>query len=98
MRERAPSSIISTKAAVTLACTLEYLCSEVIELAGDECLDEGKGKIIKPRHISLAVKKDEELSEAVGESVFPTTSVLPYIDPVLLVTGQKERRQLWKSE
>lgn len=92
MQQRDPSSIISLKAAITLATTLEYLCSEVIELAGDECLEEGKGKIIKPRHINLAVKKDEELCEAAGDTVvFTTSSVLPYIDPALTVTKKRKR-------
>lgn len=92
MQQRAPSNIISTKAAIALASTLEYLCSEVIELAGDECLEEGKGKIIKPRHINLAVKKDEELCETVGETVvFATSSVVPYLNPMLVVTKKTKK-------
>jgi len=92
MQQRAPAHIISTKAAIALASTLEYLCSEVIELAGDECLEEGKGKIIKPRHINLAVKKDEELYGTVGGAVvFATSSVVPYIDPMLVVTKKRKK-------
>ena len=39
---------------------MEYLCTEVLEVAGKVCLELGK-KRITPRHIEIAVREDPEL-------------------------------------
>lgn len=48
--------------ATALAATLEYLAAEVLELSGNAARDNKKVKII-PRHITLAVRNDEELNK-----------------------------------
>lgn len=83
MRRGLYADRISSESAVTLACVLEYMVAELIELAGDNCFGEGGKKItnnIKPRHICLGVKGDHELSEAIGKSVIiPMGGVIPFI-------------------
>jgi len=44
-------------APVYLAAVLEYLCAEILELAGNAARDNKKSRIV-PRHITLAVKND----------------------------------------
>ena len=49
-------------AAVGLAAVLEYLCAEVLDLAGHVCTDSKRVRIL-PRHIELAVRNDEDLGK-----------------------------------
>jgi len=41
----------------SVAAVLEYLCAEILELAGNAARDNKKSRIV-PRHITLAVKND----------------------------------------
>ena len=77
-------------APVYLAAVLEYLCAEILELAGNAARDNKKSRII-PRHITLAVKNDEELNKLLGGVTIAAGGVLPNIHAVLLPkkTGTK---------
>jgi histone H2A len=70
-------------AGVYLAAVLEYLCAEILELAGNAARDNKKTRII-PRHITLAVKNDEELNKLLGGVTIASGGVLPNIHAVLL--------------
>ena len=70
-------------APVYMAAVLEYLCAEILELAGNAARDNKKSRII-PRHITLAVKNDEELNKLLGGVTIASGGVLPNIHAVLL--------------
>ncbi|CAL5193584.1 unnamed protein product [Lathyrus oleraceus] len=68
---------------VYLSAVLEYLCAEVLELAGNAARDNKKTRIV-PRHIQLAVRNDEELSKLMGSVTIANGGVLPNIHQILL--------------
>ena len=78
-------------APVYLAAVLEYLCAEILELAGNAARDNKKSRII-PRHITLAVKNDEELNKLLGNVTIAAGGVLPNIHAVLLPKKAKAGR------
>ena len=70
-------------APVYLAAVLEYLCAEILELAGNAARDNKKTRI-NPRHVQLAVRNDEELNKLLGDVTIAGGGVLPNIHAVLL--------------
>ena len=80
---------IGAGAPVYLAAVLEYLCAEILELAGNAARDNKKSRII-PRHITLAVRNDEELNKFLGGVTVASGGVLPNIHSVLLPKKSKK--------
>src|SRR5579872_6846432 len=62
-------------APVYLAAVLEYLCAEILELAGNAARDNKKQRII-PRHLQLAIRNDEELNKLLADVVIASGGVL----------------------
>ncbi|XP_055823311.1 probable histone H2A.3 [Solanum dulcamara] len=59
---------VGARSPVFLAIVLEYLATEVLELAVYAARDNKKTRII-PRHIQLAVRNDDELSKLLGDVI-----------------------------
>lgn len=74
---------IGAGAPIYLAAVLEYLCAEILELAGNASRDNKKRRII-PRHILLAIRNDEELNKLLRDVTVSAGGVLPNIQSVLI--------------
>ena len=83
------ASRVGGGAPVYLAAVMEYLCAEILELAGNASRDNKKKRII-PRHVQLAVRNDEELNKLLDGVTIAAGGVLPNIHAVLLPKQRKK--------
>ena len=67
---------VSVGAGCFMAGVLEYLTMEILDLAG-QCAAEAKKKQIKPRHMQLAIRNDEELNKLMCETQISQGGVIP---------------------
>ena len=74
---------VGAGAPVYMAAVMEYLCAELLELAGNAARNNKKSRII-PRHLQLAVRNDEELNKLLAGVTIAQGGVLPNIQAVLL--------------
>jgi histone H2A len=95
MKEGRLADRVSFKAAINIAALLEFLAAEVLELASESAQVQGKKRrIIKPRHINLAVRGDDELARLLGEStVIPAGGTIPYIQPELERKNKNKKKK-----
>lgn len=83
---------VGSGAPVYLAAVLEYLTAEIFELAGNAAKDNNKKRIL-PRHIQLAIRKDEELNKLLSSVTIASGGVLPHIHTVLQPKVSKDIRK-----
>ncbi|XP_067882496.1 histone H2A-like [Heterodontus francisci] len=74
---------VGAGAPLYVAAVLEYLTTEILELAGNVARDNKKTRII-PRHLQLAVRNNEEFIKLLGDVMIAQGGVLPNIQAVLL--------------
>ena len=67
---------VSMGAGCFMAGVLEYLTCEILDLAG-QCASEHKKKQIKPRHLLLAIRNDDELNKLMCATQISQGGVLP---------------------
>ena len=85
------TSRVGPSAGVYMGAVLEYLCAEVLELAGNAARDNKKSRIV-PRHIQLAVRNDEELNKLLGSVAIAGGGVLPNIHANLLPKKSQSKK------
>eukprot|EP01026_Neomeris_dumetosa_P024143 TRINITY_DN2019_c0_g1_i7.p2 TRINITY_DN2019_c0_g1~~TRINITY_DN2019_c0_g1_i7.p2 ORF type:complete len:172 (-),score=22.19 TRINITY_DN2019_c0_g1_i7:550-1020(-) len=85
------SDRIGAGAPIFMAAILEYLAAEVLELAGNAAKDNRK-KRINPRHIQLAIRNDQELSQLLHDVVIPEGGVLPHIHSNLVPSDKQKNK------
>lgn len=88
MRKGNYAERIGSGASVYFAAVMEYLCAEVLELAGDAARDNKRTRIT-PRHLQLAIRSDDELNKLLSNVTISQGGVLPNILPVLLPKSTK---------
>ncbi|GFZ46415.1 Histone H2A.Z [Saitozyma sp. JCM 24511] len=92
LRKAYPKQRIGSTAPIYLSAALEYLIAELVEIAGTQCRDAGR-RLIKPRHIRLAISSDQELSDLIGKAVIKEGGVQPHIESALLPKKKKATSQ-----
>ena len=65
-----------------MAAVLEYLCCEILELAGNAA-QEAKRKQITPRHLQLALGNDDVLNKLMCDATISKGGVIPNVHAAL---------------
>mmetsp|Transcript_51228 Transcript_51228/g.100363 ORF Transcript_51228/g.100363 Transcript_51228/m.100363 type:complete len:149 (+) Transcript_51228:142-588(+) len=91
LRKGRYASRISQNGAVYLTAVLEYMVAEVLELAGNATRDL-KLKTVMPRHITLAIRGDEDLDNYFKGNI-AGGGVIPHIYKQLLPVKSKSNKK-----
>jgi histone H2A len=90
---------VSGGAAVFMTAVIEYLTSEITELAGLQAKIEFNKKRIVPRHIFLGIKDDHELNALLGDfAIAESGHGRPCLHPFLLPKSSLWRKMFKKKK
>mmetsp|Transcript_25779 Transcript_25779/g.40768 ORF Transcript_25779/g.40768 Transcript_25779/m.40768 type:complete len:203 (-) Transcript_25779:138-746(-) len=78
MRAQSHTHRMGVGTAVILTSIIEYITSEVLELAGNTATEARKGRIT-PQHIQQAVRNDEELNKYLANVTIAGGGVVPNV-------------------
>merc|ERR1719221_1814904 len=78
---------VSGSVGIYASAVMEYLCAEVLELAGNVAKETNQ-KRLTPRHLQLAIRGDNELNQLIKATI-AGGGVVPHIEKVLL--GKKSK-------
>ncbi|XP_053682213.1 histone H2A-beta, sperm-like, partial [Sabethes cyaneus] len=73
---------IGAGASVYLTAVMQYVTSEILELAGNNALNSGKKRII-PRHVLLAIQLDAELKRVLTNVTIPQSGIVPQLQALI---------------
>ena len=74
---------VSKSCGVAVSAVLEYLTSEVLEVAAKAVLQRNKGKRITPRALTLAVRHDADLGALLKDVTLSRGGVVPKVEKAL---------------
>ena len=92
MRQGRYSQRLGKSAGVFMAAVLEYVVTEVLELATDMAHQQHKLRVT-PRSLQLAIKNDDELAKLFSRITISKGGVVPHIDPRVLKKKGQEATQ-----
>ena len=76
--------------AVFLAAVLQYLSSEILEMAGENAMEK-KRTIITPKNIMHAIRNDEELNKLFAHVQVSDGGNKQHIDPFLFANKKGKK-------
>jgi len=83
---------VGNKTAIYMAAVLEYIASEILELAGNSATDN-KRQTITPRDIAIIMMHDEELNDLLKNAYIAQGGVMPHIENFLLPDKPKSKKK-----
>ena len=92
MRKCQTSNRLGSAAPVYMAAVMEYMCAEILELAGNAAHDNKRTRIT-PRHITMAIRYDDELNKLMKDKNFANGGVRPHIHPVLAAKKKRKSKR-----
>ena len=73
---------VSKQYAIYLAAKIEYATQELLELS-TKVAAKKKNKTLRPRHIALAVRNDDELNKLLAKVTIAAGGVVPNVHPAI---------------
>eukprot|EP00435_Cladocopium_sp_Y103_P035315 s2083_g9.t1 len=93
LKENRYAKSVKKDAGIYLTGVIEYVCAEILELAGNSAKENKKQRII-PRNIQLAIRNDEELNKYMSNVTVRSGGVIPHIHQTLMPEKQQSKGKL----